>query len=121
MILLILLFILLCKTIYNFISNILNDISGPSYRSLYGLCEALKIPYDFLEQNLEKVGFKTSWSNPGIYYGRGTTLAPVDNILFFNSHNKEIYLLVIDNILVHIQLALKLDRNGTQIYFNKDL
>ena len=58
-----------------------NDVSGLSYKSLYGLCEAPKTQYEFLEQNLEKVGFKTSWSNPGIYYGRGTALAPyVDNI-----------------------------------------
>ena len=91
MILLIFLFILLYKTIYIFISKIFNDINRLFYKFLYGLCETPKTQYDFLEQNL-KNGFKTSWSNPGIYYGRDTALAPyIDNILFFGSNNEKNY------------------------------
>ena len=85
------------RNVYVSMSAMFSDTSGLFSRklcrklnkSLYGLCEAPKLWHAFLEQGLEKTGFKTSWSDPGIYYGRDMALAVyIDNVLFFGPDTK---------------------------------
>ena len=89
-----------------------NELCLKLNKSLYGMKNAPKLWFDFLNKGLTRIGFEQSPDDPGVFLGQGMALAVyVNDVLLFGPDDKEM-----DKVIDELQtdgFQLKREKNSS--------